>query len=225
MNMKNHSKSDDKITTQLSLPYYLSYRSYFPENYEERKTKLPIVFFLHGVGERGEDLDLVEANGIPKLIKNGKNFPFITVAPQCPLFQWWSRPEMIKSLINLVEQIIQKYDVDQSRVYITGLSMGGFGTIALANERPDLFAGVLSVCGGADFDNFDNLKDLPLWLLHGSEDDTHPASYSAKIYNQLKDVNPEVKLTIYKGVDHNSWDITYDNSEIYDWLLSKQKKE
>ena len=88
INMKNYSTSDDKITTQLSLPYYLSYRSYFPENYEERKTKLPIVFFLHGVGERGEDLDLVEANGIPKLIKNGKNFPFITVAPQCPLFQW-----------------------------------------------------------------------------------------------------------------------------------------
>ena len=224
MTMKNYSTSDDEITTHLSLSYNLSYRTYFPENYDERNTKLPIVFFLHGVGERGENLDLVETHGIPKLIKNGKKFPFITVVPQCPFNQWWSRSEMIKSLINLVEEVVQKYDVDDSRVYITGLSMGGFGTIALANERPDLFAAALAVCGGADFNNFNSLKNIPLWLLHGSDDDVHPASNSEKIYNELKDINPEVRLTIYDGVDHNSWDITYDNSDIYDWLLSKQKQ-
>ena len=222
MTMENYSTSDDKITTHLSLSYNLPYRTYFPENYDERKTKFPIVFFLHGVGERGENLDLVETHGIPKLIKNGKKFPFITVAPQCPFNQWWSRSEMIKSLINLVEKVVQKYDVDDSRVYITGLSMGGFGTIALANERPDLFAAALPVCGGADFSDYSNLKSLPIWFFHGSEDDEHPASYSEKIYNALKDQNKDVKLTIYDGVGHNSWDLTYDNQEIYDWLLSKE---
>ena len=222
MTMENYSTSDDEITTHLSLSYNLSYRTYFPENYDERNTKLPIVFFLHGVGERGENLDLVETHGIPKLIKNGKKFPFITVAPQCPFNQWWSRSEMIKSLINLVEKVVQKYDVDDSRVYITGLSMGGFGTIALANERPDLFAAALPVCGGADFSDYSNLKRLPIWFFHGSEDDEHPASYSEKIYNALKDQNKDVKLTIYDGVGHNSWDLTYDNQEIYDWLLSKE---
>lgn len=131
---------------------------------------------------------------------------------------------MVKSLINLVGEVVQKYDADDSKVYITGLSMGGFGTIALANERPDLFAAALAVYGGADFNNFNSLKNMPLWLLHVSDDEAYPASYSEKIYNKLKDINPEVKLTIYDGVDHNSWDITYDNSDIYKWLLSKQKQ-
>ena len=114
------------------------------------------------------------------------------------------------------------YNVDNRRVYVTGLSMGGYGTIALANERPDLFAAALPVCGGADFSDYSNLKGLPLWFFHGSDDDEHPASSSEKIYNALKDQNNDVKLTIYEGVGHNSWDITYDNKEIYDWLLSKE---
>ncbi len=221
MIMKNYSIFDDNLAALVSFPY----RIYLPKDYDGKGSKLPIVFFLHGVGERGDDLDLIEKHGIPKLIKNGKSFPFITVAPQCPPSQWWSEPKMIKSLISLVEEIFQKYDIDKSKVYITGLSMGGFGTIALANERPDFFAAALAVCGGADFNDFENLRDMPLWLLHGSDDDTHPASYSEKIYDHLKDENSEIKLTIYDGVDHNSWDITYDNPDIYDWLLSKQKKE
>ena len=218
-----NSSSDHSITTVTSRQLKIAYRAYFPENYDLNSEKMPIVFFLHGVGERGNDLDLVEVHGIPKLIKNGKNFPFITVAPQCPLFEWWSKPEMIISLVSLVEKTIKKFRVDESRVYLTGLSMGGYGSIALANERVDLFAAMIAVCGGADFDNFKNLKCLPIWLLHGSEDETHPASNSEKIYNQLKGINPEINLTIYDGVGHNSWDITYENDDIYDWLLSKTK--
>ena len=79
------------------------------------------------------------------------------------------------------------------------------------------------MCGGADFDNFENLKKLPTWFFHGSEDKVHPAIRSEKIYNQLKDINPDIRLTIYDGICHNSWDITYDNDEIYEWLLSKSK--
>ena len=214
---------DDVVRTEVNLPYEISFRTYFPEGYELSDEKFPIVFFLHGVGERGNDLDLVETHGIPKLIKKNKKFPFITIAPQCPLFQWWSRPAMTISLINLVEQVTQTYKADKSRVYLTGLSMGGYGSIALANKRPDLFSAMISVCGGADFDNFENLKNLPAWFFHGLEDKVHPASRSEKIYNQLKDINPDIRLTIYDGIDHNSWDITYDNDDIYEWLLSKSK--
>ena len=165
---------DDVIRTEVNLPYEISFRTYFPEGYELSNEKFPIVFFLHGVGERGNDLDLVETHGIPKLIKKNKKFPFITRAPQCPFFQWWSRPAMTISLINLVEQVTQTYKADKSRVYLTGLSMGGYGSIALANKRPDLFSAMISVCGGADFDNFENLKNLPTWFFHGSEDKVHP---------------------------------------------------
>ena len=212
------------VEIDVLLSYKLSYKVYLPENYNDASTTFPLVLFLHGVGERGDDLDLVETHGLPKIIKSGERFPFITVAPQCPNQEWWSRAEMVKCLVYLVKKITKMYNVDSRRVYVTGLSMGGYGTIALANERPDLFAAALAVCGGADFNNFNSLKNIPLWLLHGSDDDVHPASNSEKIYNELKDINPEVRLTIYDGVDHNSWDITYDNSDIYDWLLSKQKQ-
>ena len=221
--MNDNQILDDIIKTDVDLPYEISFRTYLPEGYKLGNANFPIVFFLHGVGERGNNLDLVETHGIPKLIKNNKRFPFITVAPQCPLFEWWSRPEMTNSLINLVEKVIQTYKADKSRIYLSGMSMGGYGSIALANKRPDLFAAMISVCGGADFDNFENLTKLPIWLFHGSEDDVHPASRSEKIYNQLKDINPDIKLTIYDGIDHNSWDITFDNDDIYDWLLSKNK--
>jgi len=210
------------VEVDVLLPYKLSYKVYLPENYNDAITAFPLVLFLHGVGERGDDLDLVETHGLPKVIKNGEKFPFITVAPQCPNLEWWSRPDMIKCLVYLLKRITKLYNVDNRRIYVTGLSMGGYGTIALANDRPDLFAAALAVCGGADFSDYSNLKGLPIWFFHGSEDDEHPASYSENIYNALKDQNTDVKLTIYDGVGHNSWDLTYDNQEIYDWLLSKE---
>ena len=101
--------------------------------------------------------------------------------------------------------------------------MGGYGSIALANKRPDLFAAMISVCGGADFDNFENLKKLPIWLFHGDLDQTHPVERSITIYDLLSPVNKNIKLTIYEGVGHNSWDETYANDEIYEWLLSYKK--
>ena len=104
--MNDNQILDDIIKADVNLPYEISFRTYLPEGYELSSANFPIIFFLHGVGERGNDLDLVETHGIPKLIKNNKKFPFITVAPQCPLFEWWSRPEMTNSLINLVEKLL-----------------------------------------------------------------------------------------------------------------------
>jgi predicted peptidase len=182
-----------------------------------------MVLFLHGSGERGDDIGLVEKHGIPKMINNGHTFPFITVAPQCPKFQRWSEPLYSKALIFLVEEIIRNNRVDIGRIYATGLSMGGYGTLSIAKERPDLFSAIVPVCGGMDITNIENLKEIPIWLFHGDADEVVPVENSELIYDLLKPINPDIKITIYKGVDHNSWDRTYDNKKMYEWMLKQNK--
>ena len=121
-----------------------------------------------------------------------------------------------------MDEIIKQYRIDEDRIYSTGLSMGGYGTLAIAKERPDIFAGIISVCGGMDTTNIQNLRNMPIWLFHGDEDKVVPVENSKIVYQALKNINPNV-FTIYPGVNHNSWDITYGNKDIYDWLLKNQK--
>ena len=217
------NKSSEKFITNLAMQVSLKYHIYFPNNYHDSDTKFPLVLFLHGAGERGDDLGLVEKHGIPKMINNGINFPFITVAPQCPKFQYWSEPVNVKTLLLLVEEIIKKNKVDIERIYATGLSMGGYGTLAIAKERPDLFSAIIPVCGGLDTTDIKRLKDIPIWLFHGAEDKVVPVENSELIYDLLKPINPEIKITIYKGINHNSWEMTYNNQNIYDWMLKYKK--
>jgi predicted peptidase len=213
------NKSNKEFLTSLTIPVSLKYHIYYPVNYYNSDTTFPLVLFLHGAGERGNDLNLVEKHGIPKMINNGNKFPFITIAPQCPAFQYWSEPLYVKTLILLVEEIIKNNKVDIERIYATGLSMGGYGTLAIAKERPDLFSAIIPVCGGMDTTDIERLKDVPIWLFHGDEDKVVPVENSELIYELLKPMNPDIKITIYKGVNHNSWDMTYDNKKIYDWIL------
>ena len=217
------NKSSEKFITNLAMQVSLKYHIYFPNNYHDSDTKFPLVLFLHGAGERGDNLRLVEKHGIPKMINNGINFPFITVAPQCPKFQYWSEPVNVKTLLLLVEEIIKKNKVDIERIYATGLSMGGYGTLAIAKERPDLFSAIIPVCGGLDTTDIERLKDIPIWLFHGAEDKVVPVENSELIYDLLKPINPEIKITIYKGINHNSWEMTYNNQNIFDWMLKYKK--
>ena len=204
------------------MPVSLKYYIYYPDNYYDSDTTFPLVLFLHGAGERGNDLSLVEKHGIPKMINNGEDFPFITIAPQCPKNQWWSEPLYVKTLILFVEDIIRSNKIDIGRIYATGLSMGGYGTLAIAKERPDLFSAIIPVCGGMDTTDIERLKDIPIWLFHGDEDKVVPVENSELIYNLLKPMNPDIKITIYKGVNHNSWDMTYNDKKIYDWILKNK---
>ena len=217
------NKSINEFSTSLNLSVSFKYYIYFPENYYDSDTSFPMVLFLHGSGERGDDIGLVEEHGIPKMINNGHTFPFITVAPQCPKFQRWSEPLYSKALIFLVEEIIRNNRVDIGRIYATGLSMGGYGTLSIAKERPDLFSAIVPVCGGMDITNIENLKEIPIWLFHGDADEVVPVENSELIYDLLKPINPDIKITIYKGVDHNSWDRTYDNKKMYEWMLKQNK--
>jgi len=176
-----------------------------------------LILFLHGAGERGSDLKKVKIHGPPKIVSQGKDLPFIIVSPQCPQESWW--PKEIETLTALLDDIEARYNVDTDRVYLTGLSMGGFGSWALANDQPDLFAAVVPICGGIEPFFADNLKDVPIWAFHGAKDTTVPLSQSSDIVEAIKKLGGDAKLTVYPEAGHDSWTETYDNPELYDWLL------
>ena len=218
-------KKQGVFETVVNIPIKLNYALYTPNNYRKTESELPLVLYLHGVGERGTDLQKLELNGIPELISKGKAFPFLTLAPQCPEFGWWSRSEYVEALASLTKEIISDHRVDKKRVYVTGLSMGGYGTLAVAKKYPQLFSAIIPICGGMDdHRDIERLEDMPIWLFHGDKDNTHPVERSTAIYDLLKPNNKKIKLTIYEGVGHNSWDETYANDEVYEWLLSHKKE-
>jgi len=219
----NNERNIKTFVTDVTIEVELNYLLYLPSDYSYSKKVYPLVLFLHGAGERGEDINFVEVHGIPKLIKMGKEFPFITIAPQCPFDRWWSDKVFVKALISLIEKTKTQYNVDDSRIYATGLSMGGYGTLAIAMERPDLFSGIISICGGGDLNKIGRLEHMPIWLFHGDADTVVPVENSTKIYDVLKPINKNIKITIYEDVGHDSWTETYENNDLYEWLLNQNK--
>lgn len=219
MQTQHRFQKEVTITKEVGLSYLLS----LPPNYEETEEKFPLVLFLHGMGERGNDLELIKKHGPPKLADE-KEFPFILVSPQCPieprLANWLV---YIDDLMALVDDIIEKYRVDTKRVYVTGLSMGGYGTWALAKRYPDRFAAIAPICGGGSVEGIEKLKDLPIWVFHGAKDEVVPLSESEVLVEALRKVGGNVKFTIYPDADHDSWTETYENPEFYEWLLSQRK--
>ena len=182
----------------------------------------PLMVFLHGAGERGSDLKKVKVHGPPKIVENKKDFPFILVSPQCPEDVWW--PEKVEVLIALVDDITGRYKVDKKRIYLTGLSMGGYGTWALAAQYPDRFAAIAPICGGGSRVMSFNLKDVPIWVFHGAKDRVVPIKESEEMVKAIRKLGGDVKFTIYPDAGHDSWTETYNNQELYDWFLEHRKK-
>jgi predicted peptidase len=183
------------------------------------------VLFLHGIGERGADLELLKLHGIPKVIAQGTDFPFIVLSPQCPEDTIWTNE--LDALHALLETIIEKYNVDHSRIYLTGLSMGGYGTWHFAATFPTMFAAIAPICGGAvPFVGFPErihvLKDVPIWAFHGEKDEVVPLQESQELVDVLITHQGNVKFTIYPGTDHDSWTQTYENPDLYEWLLQQK---
>ena len=170
-------KSNDKrniknIVTDVTIAVELNYLLYLPSDYSDSKKPYPLVLFLHGAGERGEDINLVEIHGIPKLINMGKELPFITIAPQCPSDRWWPDPVFVKALISLIEKTKTQYNVDDSRIYATGLSMGGYGTWSLASMNPINGNVKFTLYPDADHDSWTrtyNNPELYEWFLKHSK--------------------------------------------------------
>jgi len=195
------------------------YLLYLPPGFEADGTaEYPLMLFLHGSGERGIDLELVKKNGPPKVARE-MELPFIILSPQCPEIAWWN----VDDVKVLLDEITADYPVDKERIYITGLSMGGFATWDMIVKYPDVFAAAIPVCGVGYPFRLDVIKDLPIWAFHGQKDNVVPIEYSQKMVDALTKVNGDIQFTIYPEANHDSWTETYNNPEVYEWLL-KQKK-
>ena len=190
----------------------LKYLFYLPKDYyNAKKIAWPLILFLHGMGERGNDLELVKIHGIPKIVKTQKDFPFIAVSPQCPTEYVWRDKKMLQAVESLILKIIKNYRVDKTRVYVTGLSMGGYGTWMLAARQPDLFAAAVPICGGGDPATVNVLKNLPIWVFHGVLDKVVLPEESEKMIRALEKAGGKVRYTLYPESYHDSWTETYDN--------------
>jgi len=208
-----------KVTAEVDCTYLL----YLPEAYEAGQRAWPLVLFLHGAGELGDDLELVKKWGPPRLVEEGKEFPFILVSPQCPEGDWWSGQEQILVLDALLDDVAARYRVDEDRVYVTGLSMGGFGTWRLALEFPDRFAAIVPICGKGEPLLAKRITHLPVWVFHGADAQTVPPQASEKMAEALRACGGNVKYTVYPNTGHNSWSETYANPEVYQWLMAQTR--
>lgn len=195
--------------------------SYILDYPQKTKGNVPLIVFLHGSGERGDNLELVKAHS-PFTYKNLIKEPVAILAPQCPANSWWNT----ETLYQLIKEIQSKYKIDASRIYLTGLSMGGWGTWKLAMEHPEMFAAIAPVCAPSDRvmeANVDQFKNLPIKIFHGGNDDIVSPINSINMYQAVKKVNPTASLTIFPDDNHNSWDSTYSDPKFYEWMLSQKK--
>jgi predicted peptidase len=207
------------ITKTVGCKYLL----YLPEGYGRKKQQQwPMILFLHGAGERGDNLEKLKLHGLPKIVENEKDFGFIVVSPQCPRGQWW--PSETETLINLLDDIVSQYDVDTERIYLTGLSMGGFGTWTLACEHPKRFAAIAPICGGYEPFMAGKLKDIPVWAFHGAKDKIVLLKRSEEMVDAVNSREGNAKLTVYPEAGHDSWTVAYNNDRLYNWFLEHRKK-
>jgi len=215
-----------KISRQVSANYLL----FLPKDYGVQKSKRwPLILFLHGAGERGTNIWKVAVHGPPKIMKDKPDFPFLVISPQCPENQRCDNDVVLA----LLAEVPKKYKVDQGRIYLTGLSMGGYGTWSLGLTHPERFAAIAPICGGgdplalllADRKRVNGLKTLSVWAFHGEKDPVVKLEESQRMVDALKKFGgKEVELTVYPEADHDSWTETYNNPKLYDWFLAHRRK-
>lgn len=194
---------------------------YLPEDYDKKQSH-PLMLFLHGAGERGEgNLDLVTVHGPPKMIKAGRKFPCVVVSPQCPTNGWWNAVE----LSALLDHVEANYKIDKKRIYLTGLSMGGYGVWSLALREPDRFAAIAPICGGGASQSipYRNKISAPIWAFHGAKDTVIPLSELHEMAAALKNNGIEMKLTVYPEAEHDSWVQAYNDEQLYTWMFAHKR--
>ncbi len=221
-----------RVNEEASAPTeVMHYLLFTPSNYKAEGERLPLLLFLHGLGECGKNqLERVKTHGPPKLVEKRPDFPFVVASPQCPMPKGGMKdvPEAWKAeqLIQLVDHLAESLHIDPDRVYVTGLSMGGFGTWRLVSKYPDRFAAALPICGGGKPETMAaTLTGIPIWAFHGALDETVPLVKSQEIVDAVRAAGGDVELTVYPEIEHDSWTRTYENEEIYEWLLSHRRSD
>ena len=183
--------------------------------------KWPTIIYLHGAGDRGWDVAELAFSPIVKYAKGRTDFPFILIAPRCPAADWW--PRLVPELEDFLDEIVAKYPIDTERIYLTGLSMGGYGSWRLAAEHPERFAAVVPICGGGDPQYVERIRDLPIWDFHGAKDRTVPIEQSYEMVEALRKVHGRVHFTVYAEAGHNCWDQAYNTDQLYSWMLRQSR--
>ncbi len=198
------------------------YCVYVPRDYDPAKA-WPLVLFLHGVGERGTDGLLQTEVGIGRAIRRWPDrFPCLVVMPQCPTSVWWTN--VIELMDRSLAETREAYNIDPNRIYLTGLSMGGFGTWMYGAMRADYFAALVPICGSGKTDDASKLAQVPIWALHGSDDTRVKPEKSREMVEAVKKAGGKVKYTVYPGVGHNSWDRAYGDPKVIKWMLRQTRK-
>ena len=216
-----------RFQAEVRRPLDLSYLLYEPGPTVQKGNRYPLVVFLHGMGERGSDLSRVTVHGPPLLAEKGRAFPFFLAAPQCPADTSWLF--QLDALRGLVADLARRLPVDTSRICLTGLSMGGFGSWHLAVEYPHAFSAVVPICGGSALasgldQRLASIAHLPVWAFHGAKDDVVPIILQQMLVDGLRAAGGNVQFTVYPDADHDSWTATYGNQQVYDWMLAQENK-
>jgi predicted peptidase len=199
----------------------IRYLTFLPTTYSAKGAPVPLIVFLHGSGERGNDLNKVKVWGPPAIAEKDPAFPFMVVSPQVPDGEWW-HANLLKAMI---DEVLAKYNVDRSRVYLTGLSMGGYGAWDLAIRYPGYFAAVAPVCGGGTPIEIARMKDVPTWVFHGMKDDAVPEAESARMVAALKAAGGNVRYTVLSEAGHvDAWVYAYGEAGLFDWFLQQRKQ-
>lgn len=215
------SQTEQSFSASITRTVSLNYLLYLPPDYEAHDS-WPLILFLHGRGERGDNLELVKKHGLPKKLESGEPLPFVIISPQCPAGSYWT--EELDALNALLDDVLANLKVDARRVYLTGLSMGGSGTWYLAARYPQRFAAIVPICGvGNRIAAQERLQNMPVWVFHGDADPIIPISESEKMVEALQSVDGNVRFTVYPGVGHDSWTAAYNTPELYDWFLSHSR--
>lgn len=219
LNSFSQSDVNGKLKTEIVEKHELGYALHIPANTKEKK---PLIIFLHGSGEKGNDIEKVKVHGPFKYLKTHELDSYI-LAPQCPENEYWNE----EVLYRLILKIQKENNIDSSRIYLTGLSMGAWGAWNLAFAHPETFAALVPIAGFVDrvpMIEDCKIKDIPTQIFHGLLDDVVSVDYSITIYKKLKSCNANVQLTLFDDAGHDSWSKVYDNQDIYDWMFKQIKK-
>ena len=208
-----HFQATIKVTARLD------YLLFLPEGYAKSKQRWPLMLFLHGAGESGTNLDKLKVLGPPKIVESKPDFPFVLVSPQTSREGW--NPDTLNALL---DDVLRKYRVDKDRVYLTGASMGGSGTWRLAAAHPERFAAIVPICGRGDPAEAKQLARLPIWVFHGAKDPVVRIASEKTMVEAIQAAGGNVKFTIYTDAGHDAWTETYNNPELYEWLLKQKRR-
>jgi len=195
------------------------YLLFLPEAYQKSRKHWPMILFLHGAGESGTDLLKIKKLGPPHIVDSKPDFPFILVSPQSQGNGW--NPDALNALL---DDVTRNYRVDKNRIYLTGASMGGTGTWTLASAHPEKFAAIAPVSSGGETADIKKLAHMPIWIFHGAKDPTVKVARAEATVAAFRAAGLNPKFTVYPDAAHDAWTQTYDNPELYSWLLEQKRR-